>query len=284
MHRFRQFVRRHFWWLGMIAAGALLAVHSLGIRAITADTTSLFLVGFILRCPWLAALKRIKIGDFEAAIDPAEVKRLTADISNALPELQQEATPTPLGTSAAVESVRQLAVSEPVLALAKLRIELERTLRRRHGRTSQSASSPRNATLGRIIQDLAAHKALPQDLAASIRDVVAIGNRAIHGEEIRSQDALAVAETGGELLEGLEQRAREYAATHPQAREVISEADVEAYQEARYQLTAVIPYVDNPQRLMYVLSHEEREEFFEGYSEFGEFVVGIERLPNKNPA
>jgi hypothetical protein len=268
----------------MIVAGSLLAVHSLGVRVIMVDTTSLFLVGFLLLCPWLAALKRIKIGDFEAEIDPAEVKRLTADISKALPELKQEPTPMPLGASAAVEAVRQLAVSDPVLALAKLRIELERTLRRLHGRTSQSASSPRNVSLGRIIQDLAAHQALPQDLAVSIRDVVAICNRAIHGEEIRSQDALAVAETGAELLEGLEQLAREYAATHPQAREVISKADVEAYRGARYRQTTVIPYVDNAQRLTYVLSHEELEEFFDGYSEFGEFVVGIERLPNKNPA
>src|ERR671924_1055219 len=108
---------------------------------------------------------------------------------------------------------------------------LERTLRRLHARTSQSASSPRNTSLSGIVQDLAAHEALPQDLAASIRDIVAICNRAIHGEEIRSQDALAVAETGGELLEGLEQFAREYAATHPQAREVISKVEVEAYQE-----------------------------------------------------
>jgi hypothetical protein len=284
MNRFRQFVLRHFWWLGMIVAGSLLAVHSLGIRVITVDTTSLFLVGFLLLCPWLAALKRIKIGDFEAEIDPAEVKRLTADISKALPELKQEATPTPLGASAAVEAVRQLAVSDPVLALAKLRIELERTLRRLHALSSQSASSPRNVTLGRIIQDLAAHAALPQDVAASIRDVVAICNRAVHGEEIRSQDALAVAETGGELLEALEQLVREFVATHPQAREVISKAEVEAYQGARYRLTTVIPYLDNPQRLTYVLSHEELEEFFAGYSEFAEFVVGIERLPNKNYA
>jgi hypothetical protein len=108
---------------------------------------------------------------------------------------------------------------------------------------------------------LAAHEALPQDLAASIRDIVAICNRAIHGEEIRSQDALAVAETGGELLEGLEQFAREYAATHPQAREVISKVEVEAYQESRYRLTTVIPYVDNPQRLAYVLSHEDWRNF-----------------------
>jgi hypothetical protein len=90
----------------MIAAGALLTGHSLGIRAITVDTTSLFGVDFTLLCPWLATLKRIKIGDFEAEIDPAEVKRLTAEISKALPELPQEATPTPLGTSAAVEAVR----------------------------------------------------------------------------------------------------------------------------------------------------------------------------------
>jgi hypothetical protein len=127
--------------------------------------------------------------------------------------------------------VRQLAVSDPVLALAKLRIELERTLRRLHARTSQSASSPRNASLSRMIQDLAAHKAFPQDLAASICNVVAICIRVIHGEEIRSQDALAVAETEGELLEGLEQLARKYAATHPQAREVISKADIEAYRD-----------------------------------------------------
>jgi hypothetical protein len=80
MNRFRQLVLRHCWWLGMIVAGSLLAVHSLGVRVIMVDTTSLFLVGFLLLCPWLAALKRIKIGDFEAEIDPAEVKRLTADI------------------------------------------------------------------------------------------------------------------------------------------------------------------------------------------------------------
>jgi Domain of unknown function (DUF4145) len=283
MNRFRQLVLRNFWWLGMIAAGSLLVVHGLSLRVITVDTTSLFLVGFFLLCPWLAALKRIKIGDFEAEIDPAEVKRLTADISKALPALKQEAIPTLLGASAAVEAVRQLATSDLVLALAKLRIELERTLHRLHTRTSQSVSSARNVSLTRIMQDLAAHHVLPQDLAASIRDVAAICNRAIHGEEIRPQDALAVIDTGGELLEELEKLAREYATTHPQAREVISKAEVDAYEESRYRLTTVIPYDKNPQRLTYLLSHEELEEFFEGYADFGEFAVGIERLPNENP-
>jgi hypothetical protein len=131
---------------------------------------------------------------------PEPQKRLdmkAAEISKALPELPQEATPTPLGTSAAVEAVRQLALSDPVMALAKLRIELERTLRRLHARTRQPASSPGNASLTTIIRDLAAKGVLPQNLAASI-----------HGKAIRSQDALVVAKTGGELLEGLEEDCR----------------------------------------------------------------------------
>ena len=205
MNRFQQFMLKHFWWLGVIAAGALLTVHGLGISAITVDTTSLLGVDFILLCPWLATLKRIKIGDFEAEIDPAEGKRLTAKISKALPELPQEATPTPLGPSAAVEAVRQLALSDPVMALAELRIELERTLRCLRARTRQPASSPGNAWLTKIIRDLAAKGVLPQNLAASIQDVGEICYRAIHGEDIRSQDALVVAETGDELLEGLEE-------------------------------------------------------------------------------
>lgn len=76
---------------------------------------------------------------------------------------------------------------------------------RLHVRTRQLASSPGNASLTKIIRDLAAKGVLPQNLAASIHDVVEICNRAIHGEVIRSQDALVVAETGGELLEGLEE-------------------------------------------------------------------------------
>lgn len=96
-------------------------------------------------------------------------------------------------------------VSDPGIALAEFRIELERTLRRLHVRTRQPASSPGNASLTKIIRDLAAKGVLPQNLAASIHDVVEICNRAIHGEDIRSHGSLVAAETGGELLEGLEE-------------------------------------------------------------------------------
>ena len=134
--------------------------------------------------------------EFHVAIPPA--------IREAL-GLQPEATPTPLGPSAAVEAVRQLPVSDPGMALAELRIELERMLRRLHARTRQPASSPGSASLTKIIRDFAANGVLSQNLAASIHDVMQICNRAIHGEDIRSQDALVIVETGGELREGLEE-------------------------------------------------------------------------------
>ena len=91
------------------------------------------------------------------------------------------------------------------MALAKLRVELERRLRRLHVRTRQPALSSGNASLMKIIRDLAAKGMLPQNLAASIHDVVEICHRAIHSEDIRSQDTLVVTETGGELLGGLKE-------------------------------------------------------------------------------
>jgi len=78
---------------------------------------------------------------------PSEQQSLNGDgvedlLSKALPELKQEPTLRRWGAPAAREAVRQLAVTNPILARAKLRIELERTLHRLHGRTGQSASSP----------------------------------------------------------------------------------------------------------------------------------------------
>jgi len=266
----------------MIVTAGLLIVHTLGLSAITVDTTSLVLLGIILLCPWLAALKRIKIGEFEAEIDSAEVKRLTTDVNKALPELEG-GTAVPPRERPIIDAARQLAVTDPVLSLAKLRIELERILRRLHGSVSQTPS-PKNPSLSWIIRDLTAREMVPSELAASIRDVLSICNRAIHGEEIRPQDAVSVVDSVGELLDALDTLAREYAATHPLKREDISLSDVEGYQHSRYRLTTIIPYVENPQKLTYVLTHDELEEFFDGYEEFAEFVVSIERISDGSAA
>jgi len=36
--------------------------------------------------------------------------------------------------------------------------------------------------------------------------------------------------------------------------------------------------VENPERRVYELTQEELDEFFDGYSEFAEFVISVERI------
>lgn len=70
MEKFRHFVVTHIWWFVMLSALALLATHSFGFQGVIVDNTSLILLVIILASPFIAAIRKIKIGDFEAEIQP----------------------------------------------------------------------------------------------------------------------------------------------------------------------------------------------------------------------
>ena len=76
-------------------------------------------------------------------------------------------------------------------------------------------TSSRITPLNHIIRDLIARDIVPRDLASSIPDVLSLCNRAIHGEAIRDNDADAVIEVGGEVLQGFERLVREFGVGHP---------------------------------------------------------------------
>lgn len=278
MSKIRQAVIKHLWWIIAIAASALLICHSLQIATITVDTTSLVLVVLILLSPFVAAIKRIKIGEFEAEIDPKEVKRVTEDVATKIPAPEPTEAMVAGRDHPAVITIRELAKTDLIVALAQLRIELEKTLRRLYRRSSHSQVESRSAPLHKIIRDLAAREVIPHDLESSIRDVVALCNRAIHGEFIRDEDARAVINAGAELLLACERSVREYGVAHPIEKATITNTEVEAYRSAHYRVVTIIPLVESPQRITYVLTHDELEDYFDGYSEFGEFVVSVEKL------
>ena len=77
MEKTRRFVVKHLWWVVLTGALALLVVHSIGVTAVIVDNTSLVLLLIILASPFIAAIRKIKIGEFEAEIQPDEVKRVT---------------------------------------------------------------------------------------------------------------------------------------------------------------------------------------------------------------
>lgn len=281
MRKLRQAVIKHLWWIIAITGIVLLLCHSLQLATVTVDTTSLALLALVLLSPFVAAIKRIKIGDFEAEIDPEEVKRVTEEVASKVPESEIRHTPEADAEHPTLIAIRELAKTDSIIALAKLRIELEMRLRRLHSRSSAGQTAARNSPLIHVIRDLASHEILPRDLTPAIRDVLALCNRAIHGEAIRDEDAQAVINAGADLLQEFERLVREYGVAHPIEKVTITDTEVEAWRTARYRVVTIIPLVESPQRVTYVLTQDELEDYFEGYYEFAEFVVSVERIePN----
>lgn len=281
MNKIRQAIIKHLWWIIAISGVALLICHSFQIATVTVDTTTLVLLVLILLSPFVAAIKRIKFGEFEAEIDSEEVRRVTGEVARQVPELETTDALTTAEEHPAIVAIRELAKTDSVIALAKLRIELESTLRRLRNRSRGGQLSSPTTPLHHIIRDLAADEVLPHQLVPSIRDVLALCNRAIHGEAIREEDARSVIEAGTELLQAFERLLNEYGVAHPIDETVITHTEIDAYQEAQYRVVTIIPLVDAPKRMTYILTREELENYFDGYAEFAEFVVSIERIdPN----
>lgn len=278
MQRIRRLVVTHLWWLVLITAVALLAAHSFGVQRVIVDNTSLILLLIIVASPFVAAIKKIKIGDFEAEIQPDEVKRVAREAEDALPEhVQDEALPADTSDTAA--AILELAETDGVVALAKLRIELEGRLRRLDQRANSPGTTRKRPTaLVHIVRQLGAREVFEPAFGSSLLDVIAICNRAIHGEDIRDVDARKIAQTGTDLLEVLERLVRTYAVTHPVESFAISPQDRDEFESARFRLTTVVPLVQNPERRVYELTQAELDDFLDGYSEFAEFVIAVERI------
>lgn len=280
MERVRKFIIKHLWWMVLVIALALLFGHSFGIKAIVVDNISLILLAIVLVCPFIAAIKKVKYGEFEAEIEPEEVKRVTQQAEKSLPSPQ----PTPVAPqiSETKAAIMSLAQTDPVVALAKLRIEIESRLRRLYQRTNiggQAAKWP--GSLTSIIRELIKREVLGDEFGVALSNVVSISNRAIHGEDIRDVDARQIINTGADLLEFLDRAIRENAGMNPVEKKVITQQELDEFQNARYRLTTMIPYTKNPEERVYLVDQDELDAFLDGYSEYAEFMVRLERVEKK---
>ncbi len=286
MESIRRLIVTHLWWLVLLTALAMLLCHGLGVRQIVVDNTSLILLAVMLLSPFVASIKKVKIGEFEAEIQPDEVSRVARQAERSLPI--KSAGEVPLReTDQTATAIRNLAETDPVVALAKLRIEIETRLRRIENRMDPTAvKRGRPTALASIIRRLASQDVFDADLAETIRDVVSICNRAVHGEDIRDVDARQIIDTGAELLEVLDLAVRHYASNNPIETKAIAPQERDELSTAIYRLTTIVPLVENPKRNVYQMTQEELDDYFDGYSEFAEFAVGLERIsePGEQPA
>jgi hypothetical protein len=182
------------------AAGLLIAHTFWESECPKVDTTSLGLLGLLLIVPLAPYVTKLRAGELEAQIGLADAQKLRLQAG--------ELPSTPEADRAAEQPGDELGVIElterdPPLGLAKLRMDLEREIRRIY---QQRVPEPakRGLPLGMMTRELVREEALPREIAAPLQDVLGLANRAVHGQYVKREAAEEIAEVGVRVLEALE--------------------------------------------------------------------------------
>ena len=127
-------------------------------------------------------------------------------VSQSLSEGLKSTDKTPVDGETVAEpwdlSLGQLVGSDNSLALAKLRIELERELRH-IAYNNQTDISSRPLGITEIAQELVARKILPATWLGTLKEITSVCNQAVHGTEVPDNITASVVRVGGQLLEQL---------------------------------------------------------------------------------
>ena len=99
-------------------------------------------------------------------------------------------------------SLGQLVGSDNSLALAKLRMELERELRH-IAYNNQTDISSRPLGVTGMAEELVSRKILPPTWLGALKEITSVCNQAVHGTEVPDDIAASVVRVGGQLLEQL---------------------------------------------------------------------------------
>ncbi|MDM8546809.1 hypothetical protein QUF61_09980 [Candidatus Venteria ishoeyi] len=273
----KKFILQNLWWVTFLLAITLLGMHSFKFTAISVDSTSILLLIIILISPFIASIRKIKYGDFEAEIDPKEVQKIKSDIEKISESKDDEEESRP-EIYAATDSIRELAESDPVIALAKIRIELEKVLKKL---VRVSGIEIKRPTIGMLVRSLSSHEIVSPNMGKSLSEVISICNRAIHGEAISEDSANTIVSLGIDLLEDIYWSVQEQITSGTiVSEEVISNAESDSYYDNKhYRLITVIPLVENPKKIIRELTQEQLDELLEGYHEYAEFIVELVEIP-----
>jgi hypothetical protein len=247
-----------------------LVVHTLNWQNFTIDTTSMMLLVLILVIPFIDVIRKIKYGDFEAEITPKEVEQTlkNADIE----ELKIKEPLDEIG-----EEILNLVRSDPQLGLAKLRIEIEKTLKLLWSLKNNKTQRAHVLTIPRLINELLRLEAIPSKTASALKDILPLVNRAVHGEDIEQDDAIRIADTGVSILSSLKEIYMDLA-FQPLEKTIIPVRDLEEHEQAKYRVTTVIPYVDNPEKRVYIWDRKNLDEFLFDSAEYAEYPISIEKI------
>ena len=130
-----------------------------------------------------------------------------------------------------------------------------------------------------LLRDIHRVEPLPDSMLNTLARVSSLANRAIHGERIRPEDAETMVRIGAQVIGQLQSFYRTKLLDCLD-KQVITPGDVDKYRTSRYRVTSVIPYVNDPVRIVRILYQEELEDMLDGYDEYAEFIVSVEIIPS----
>lgn len=249
-------------------AFALLVTHTFGWGDLRVDTTTILLLVVIVLAPLSELVKKIKIGDFEAEIGSREVAKISESLK--VSDIGEPDKPGPVQSD-----IQKLVEADPQLGMAKLRIELERLIKIIYFRVEQPEFDIDKAPPTRLLNELTEKRVIPVALQSSVRDVLSLANRAIHGQSIKTQDAENLANLGVKVITELRRIFRALPGEAVEKRP-ISKQEEKRYSGAKYKVTAITPYADEPYLSTYILDKEGMDELLNGYHEYAQYIVGVE--------
>ena len=272
----KDFITKNIWWFVLIIALLLLILHTLQIAAIKIDEISIFLLIVILLSPFVLQIKKIKYRDFEAEIGSKEVQKLKSNFESAQMNSEEIKSPKIIEIDNTIKAINKLSNSDYIIALAKLRIELEKVLTKILNKSPNFQNS-KKSSLGVMVSMAIKEELISSNIAEPLKEVITLANRAIHGENIKEDDAKTILNIGTSLLSNLYWHLQN-TVLEPYKEEIISNEEVDEYSKSKYEITTIIPYVEAPVKNRRILTQEGLVNFLDGYNEFAEFIIEIKKL------
>jgi hypothetical protein len=143
-------------WVVFLVAFLLLISHLFGWPTITIDGTTLILLAILVISPFLEQVRRVRFGELEAEIAPAEIDKVAREADSRL-GTGETTDAVPLARR---DELLSLADRYHVLALAKLRMELEQTLNRLYASSTPEVNQRRHRSLNQLVGMLVQSEAL----------------------------------------------------------------------------------------------------------------------------
>lgn len=272
----KKIILKNIWIIVFFTAFVFLISHTFNLFNLNVDSTSIILLILILLSPFITSIKKLKYGEFEAEINSDEIQKIKKELENVIEDKndQKEETSPVLKET---KSIRELSNSDKIMALAKIRIELEKLLVRFY---ASMTLDTKRLPLSRIVIELVNLEVMTKEIGKSLNEVITICNRAIHGDYINEDDADIIIDSGIDLIHETYWLLKEHSSVGTIiSEEIIKEDEVDYYkEEIFYELITIVPLVEKPKKITRRVTQEQLEDVFENYHEYAEFIVSLKKI------